>query len=330
MAESVYYNARFEQQAITGVQRYARDLVDGLSVECPIPIRPLAPPTAYPTWRKHLWEQHELPKKLRQLGNPLLINYCNTAPHRVQRQIVTIHDAAVFDMPNMHRKWFRVYYRWLFRQMSHHALHIVTVSNFSADRIQHWLDVPHDKITVIPPMITTAIQRAEATPVPSLVSRKFVLTVGSFHPGKNIPWSLDALAAWRKKNGMIHCVVGTAAGPFNKIPLAVGDDVRCLDRVSDGELKWLYQHASAVIQPSTYEGFGLVPSEAAQFTQRIVVSDIPAHRESAGSFAVFFALGDKESLQTAVEGAMKRSAIPALAPQLGGQNQWQQLIQRFQ
>jgi hypothetical protein len=33
--------------------------------------------------------------------------------------------------------------------------------------------------------------------------------------------------------------------------------------VSEGEKQWLYSHTSAVIYPTTYEGFGLVPFEAA-------------------------------------------------------------------
>ena len=37
-----------------------------------------------------------------------------------------------------------------------------------------------------------------------------------------------------------------------------------LPSVSEGEKRWLYEHAAALLYPTTYEGFGLVPFEAAQ------------------------------------------------------------------
>jgi glycosyltransferase involved in cell wall biosynthesis len=55
--------------------------------------------------------------------------------------------------------------------------------------------------------------------------------------------------------------------------------VRLLGRVSEHELRYLYDHAVAVASVSVYEGFGLTVAEAASFPSALLVSDIPPHRE---------------------------------------------------
>jgi alpha-1,3-rhamnosyl/mannosyltransferase len=59
--------------------------------------------------------------------------------------------------------------------------------------------------------------------------------------------------------------------------------VRRVGSVSAGQLKWLYQHARALLFPSLYEGFGLPVLEAFALRCPVVAADIPPVRELAGS-----------------------------------------------
>lgn len=68
--------------------------------------------------------------------------------------------------------------------------------------------------------------------------------------------------------------------------------VRNLGIVSDPELARLYFHARAVLAPSRYEGFGLVPLEALAAGAWVVASDIPPHREVLGEAVTYFQPGD--------------------------------------
>ena len=56
--------------------------------------------------------------------------------------------------------------------------------------------------------------------------------------------------------------------------------------VSDETLACLYAGALAFVSPSASEGFGLPAVEAAASGTAVVLSDIPAHRESLGDAAL--------------------------------------------
>ena len=57
-----------------------------------------------------------------------------------------------------------------------------------------------------------------------------------------------------------------------EIPSNLRNNIHFLGQVSQGQLKWLYQYASAFIFPSLYEGWGLPPLEAMQFGCPVIAS----------------------------------------------------------
>ena len=61
----------------------------------------------------------------------------------------------------------------------------------------------------------------------------------------------------------------------------------------------LYAGALAVVIPSLAEGFGLPAVEAAACGAPLVLSDLPAHRETLGSAALFFEPRDASELAAA-------------------------------
>jgi alpha-1,3-rhamnosyl/mannosyltransferase len=66
--------------------------------------------------------------------------------------------------------------------------------------------------------------------------------------------------------------------------------------VSDDVLACLYSGATAVVLPSLAEGFGLPAVEAAACGAPLVISDLPAHRESIGEAALYFDPRDVKSM----------------------------------
>lgn len=67
-------------------------------------------------------------------------------------------------------------------------------------------------------------------------------------------------------------------------------------RPSDRDLPAIYQHASAYVSASRYEGFGLPVLEALASRVPAVISDIGSHREVAHDAAVFFEPGRPDQL----------------------------------
>ena len=70
--------------------------------------------------------------------------------------------------------------------------------------------------------------------------------------------------------------------------------------VSDETLACLYAGALAFVSPSASEGFGLPAVEAAASGTVVVLSDIPAHRESLGDAALYVPVGDSAGLADAL------------------------------
>jgi glycosyltransferase involved in cell wall biosynthesis len=76
----------------------------------------------------------------------------------------------------------------------------------------------------------------------------------------------------------------------------VGNDVLLPGYVDDETLAGLYSGAAAVVIPSLAEGFGLPAVEAAACGAPLVLSDLPAHRETMDGAAMYFPPGDADAL----------------------------------
>jgi len=110
-------NGRFLTQDVTGVQRYARNVLGAMDKFTEADGATLIVPTktAEPSLQRmklekggqlsgHAWEQIELPWLS---NNRRLLNLCNTAPAVKADQIVCIHDANIFAAPQSYSRSFR-------------------------------------------------------------------------------------------------------------------------------------------------------------------------------------------------------------------------------
>ena len=90
-------------------------------------------------------------------------------------------------------------------------------------------------------------------------------------------------------------------------------DVRALGRVSDAELRALYEGALCLLFPSRYEGFGLPPVEAMWCRCPVVAAPMGALPEVCGEAALWFDAARPASLGEAVaalaDDAARRDAL---------------------
>lgn len=108
-----------------------------------------------------------------------------------------------------------------------------------------------DAEIVHPPV---ASLQSDATSPATQLPASFTLVVSRNRGYKNVPLAVAA----SMRAGMPCVVVGTGTETFD----ARAEGVYGLGRVSDGELRWLYQHAQVIIG-SAHEDFGLTVLEAA-------------------------------------------------------------------
>jgi glycosyltransferase involved in cell wall biosynthesis len=67
--------------------------------------------------------------------------------------------------------------------------------------------------------------------------------------------------------------------------------------VPPAELPWLYRHAFCTVMASSYEGMPFAVLEALAAGSRVVLSDIPAHRELGLGTESYFPVGDVVQLR---------------------------------
>lgn len=272
-------NGRFLTQRTTGVQRFAAEItgaLDRMAAEGAFrPARLLAPSDADASAFPHLaaerfgrlrgqaWEQVELPARAR---GSVLVSLGNTAPLLAgRRQAVVIHDAGAFDTPGSYSKAFRTWYRALHAALPRCGARVLTVSEFSRMRIAQNLNIDPGRIGVLPeggehilrPPADTAVLARHG-----LESGRFAFAVGTRAEHKGLGGLPEVVAALAAR-GMRMAVAGsTDPGVYRNAADPSGAAVVALGRVTDAELRALYESALCLVFPSRYEGFGLPPLEA--------------------------------------------------------------------
>jgi glycosyltransferase involved in cell wall biosynthesis len=121
--------------------------------------------------------------------------------------------------------------------------------------------------------------------------RPFLLVLGNRFRHKNVRFALELLGALREEHGFDGDLVlagadvlhGSGSADDAAWLLAHAEHAAAvveLGTVTEVEKAWLLRRAAAVVYPSTYEGFGLVPFEAAAAGTPALVAWTSAMRET--------------------------------------------------
>jgi len=279
-------NLRTLGQSTTGVQRYLLSLLPYM----PARLNSIKPSRALPGIKGHLWEQFYLPT---QLKRRLLWSPGNTGPLGVSKQVLTVHDAAALDHPEWFERKFALWYGAMLPRLIRKVRAVITVSQFSKERIVQLTGVESGGVHVIFNGVDPSFRRVDPDKVKQTrsdldLTGPYILFVGSLEPRKNLKALLEA---WRlgSFDGATLAVVGASSPVFQRLQFdSIPKGVRLLGRIEDDLLPPLYSGAAGFIYPSIYEGFGLPPLEALACGCPVAVSDIPALREVCGKTAAYF------------------------------------------
>ena len=297
--KTIFINGRFLTKPVTGVQRYARELLSALDKQLAPDVQMicLAPPEPFdaPDWHKievqrvghshgNLWEQFELPL---YTHSELLFSPANIGPFHYANQVVTLHDASTFAVPEAYTPAFRAKYAFLFKQLAKSAKHLLTVSRFSQGELADYLKIDPQRFTVIyngADHLDDVVADDRILTQHSLRKNEYLLTVASQSKHKNLQ-NLFTLPAKIK-----IVVAGGSAGDIFSAQgrRKLADHVQMLGYVNDPALKSLYQNALGFIFPSRYEGFGLPVLEAMRCGCPVLCANSAALPEVAGQAALYF------------------------------------------
>jgi glycosyltransferase involved in cell wall biosynthesis len=330
MARIWSINGRFATHALTGVQRYAHEIVRKLDelvcerhpltadAELELLLPPGAPPLSglRAIRQRHvgrvggqLWEQVSLPAHIR--GG--LLSLCNVGPLAVARQIICMHDLNTRICPQSYALRFRALYRVLLPVLGGRAQTVATVSDYSAGQLSGFRVAPRSKIVVIPNGHEHVLGWQPAQEGCAGDGDTIVL-LGSAAPHKNVRRILD-LAPQLAALGLSVAVAGACdprvfagSGALSEAP-----NVRWLGRLTDDALAGLLQRSLCLAFPSLTEGFGLPPLEAMALGCPVVVSDRASLPEVCADAALY---ADPDDGQAWLDALTRLRSEPGLRARL--------------
>jgi glycosyltransferase involved in cell wall biosynthesis len=178
---------------------------------------------------------------------------------------------------------------------------IMTGSESSKADILRDFKVPADNVRVVPLGVDTRLFHPREAP---RVPGRMVAVASADSPVKGVATLLRAYAKLITERDAELILVSklTPDGPTARLlaDLALGDRVRFVSGISDGDLAGLLASAEIAIVPSLYEGFSLPAVEHMASGTPLVASRTGALPEVTGDAALLVAPGDPEELTTAL------------------------------
>lgn len=290
----IVINGRFLIHRISGVERFAREIInelDKLVEPDKVIIAIPSEVTDVPDYKNikvvrvgrlhnRLWEHISFPMYVSKVHG-ISLNLCNVAP-LIKPGIVCIHDVKVKATPQYFTKKFLLWYNLLFRNATSRAEAIITVSEFSKAEIVKYYHVKPEKVIVIP----NAWQHYERIGFDEnslnkygLEKEKYYFSMCSLEPNKNFKWVAEVA---KNNSEQIFVVAGSINGQVfsDGLRFECPQNMKLIGYVSDEEAKTLMRDCKAFLFPTFYEGFGIPPLEAISAgAMNVVVSDTEVMHE---------------------------------------------------
>jgi glycosyltransferase involved in cell wall biosynthesis len=335
---NVLYDARFITQRRTGVGRVAEMLLRTFLSETPdLNLHVLYKKPFYKTlegnhpicvrtpFDSHPWGDIHRNTIIRGLMKKRGIDlYFSPAFYVLQcsrnlKQVVLIHDMAVFDQPQSVNRMFRIYLRKMIGSALRNASCITTPSEFVRKSILLKRPDLENRVHAVHLGVDPVFRHyndAHAQDVRRhyCLPTRFILCVATVEPRKNLLNLLDAYAIYsgRASRPLNLVIVGDNGYRSEEIHRRaeqsdVATGVRFLGYVPDTELALLLGMADCFVFPSLYEGFGLPVIEAMAAGCPVIASRAASIPEIAGEAALL--VDPKDVLQ--IEKALRHMTSDA-------------------
>ncbi|MGB3903440.1 MAG: glycosyltransferase family 1 protein [Anaerolineae bacterium] len=221
------------------------------------------------------------------------------------RSVFTLHDLVFRFYPETHKLLNRWFLTLMMPRFLEAADAVIAVSEWTKKDAIELYGLDEDKVSVIYEGVNPRFRPASAERISALrhkygILEKFILSVGTIEPRKNLTSLLEAYHSVRNgRRDLKLVIVGKKGwlyeGFFRRLrELGLENEVIFPGFVPDEDLPSLYSAADLFVFPSLYEGFGLPVLEAMACGAPVVTSNTSSLPEVAGEAALLI---DPRSLQ---------------------------------
>ncbi len=357
---TIYLDVSAAVNSRAGLGRYTRSLADALVAELEMPPTLFYNRTAqarvpeawrhlpqrafrmgYKPWRMLVWQGQLLRMDFSRLVPGAAIFHATEhllLPLRDIPTVLTIHDLIFKLFPEHHKKLNYYFLNLAVPLFVRRADAIIAVSQATKNDLMRHYGTPDHKITVVH---EAAAPHFRVVP-PSEVARvrakydlpeRFLLSVGTIEPRKNLTRLVEALANLRKDDRNLSLVVVGSKGWmydefFAKVEeLGLQSAVRMLGFVPDEDLPAVFRAATIYVMASVYEGAGLPLLEAMACGVPVVSSRESSLPELGADVPRYFNPYDVENMTEVLRLVLTdeplRAHLAAQGPLRAGRFSWQ-------
>jgi glycosyltransferase involved in cell wall biosynthesis len=221
------------------------------------------------------------------------------------KTVVTIHDLAVYKVPEVFPRLKRTKDRATLSLMTGKADKIIAVSQSTKKDICEIFGCQKDKVSVIYSGFDKRLLDDSSTPREKILERfeinedkKYILFLGTLEPLKNISRLFEAFKIFKetckKEIGKCNYKIimagkrGWLAKEYKQMAkdLEINKDVIFAGYIIGDDLVPLFKNAEFFVMPSLYEGFGTTVLEAFATGTPAIVSNVSSIPEIAGDAAI--------------------------------------------
>ncbi len=292
-------NGRFLTMSVTGVQRYAHEILRLIGGKLDGTLRIIVPPDRVLErdpeegevesdlrWHGvdgHRWEQLVLPRLVRGVGAGVLWSPCSWGPLAVRSHVPVIHDIAPLTLPEHFTPLYRILARSFTAPLVRRAALVATPSVRVRGELLERFSIEPEHVRVVPPGVGAPFTSA---PVDDLDRRggRYCVLVGAHASRKNAAFLLRLWPTVHERTGLeLHLtyrrIVTTRRLRSLEQQRTAG--VVLHPDPTDEELVRLYAGALCLVWPSYYEGYGFPLLEAMAVGTPFLSTDVGAAAELA-------------------------------------------------
>ena len=249
------------------------------------------------------------------------------------RRITTVHDTTLVRYENIDRnklmyKARKLVFTRLLRNVIKRSDYVITPTHYVKDDLDEWTDYHYSKKLIVTHESGDMIH-AKPELIKQLSGKQFLFFVGNAFPYKNLGRIVSAYAELKYRYPDLQLVFAGKKEFFyeqleNEVKRRQIPDIAFLGYISDGQKRWLFQHATAYVCASLSEGFHIPMIEAMYEQCPVISSDATCLPEVGGNATLYFDPTSTDELVAAVTRLMDEPGLRQELIKKGNKN-----VERF-